>query len=126
MGPRSLPALRASGAARFASLALKELQGGFTNLTPERVALPGLRFTVAFMLSYKGSPLGVIAYVDDEGSPVLLCIIANQAPDAPIRSERRDGLSLASWSRGGRSHLVMGPIPEERALAFARMLETRV
>jgi hypothetical protein len=31
------------------------------NLTPERVALPGLRFTVAFMLSFGRSPLGLIA-----------------------------------------------------------------
>jgi len=112
------------------SLAAKELSAlgerVGANLTPESVALPGLRFTVAFMLSYRGSPLGVLAYVDAEGSPVLLCVIANQAPDAPIRSERRAELSLASWSRGGRSHLVIGRIPEERALAFARMLETRI
>jgi anti-sigma factor RsiW len=113
-----------------ASLAAKELSAVGervgANLTPESVALPGLRFTVAFMLSYKGSPLGVIAYVDAAGSPVLLCVIANQAPDAPIRSERRDELSLAFWSRAGRSHLVIGRIPEERALDFARTLENRV
>ena len=60
---------------------------GATNLTPENVALQGLRFTVAFMLSFRGSPLGVIAYVDPSGAPVLLCIIANHAPNAPIRSE---------------------------------------
>jgi hypothetical protein len=62
---------------------------GATNLTPENVALQGLRFTVAFMLSFRGSPLDVIAYVDPSGAPVLLYIIANHAPDAPIRSEGR-------------------------------------
>ena len=96
------------------------------NLTPENVALPGLRFTTAFMLTYQGSPLGVIAYVDPSGAPVALCIIANQAPDAPIRSERRDDLSLAWWSRSGRSHLVIGHIPEERAVALAQTLEKRI
>jgi len=96
------------------------------NLTPENVALSGLRFTVAFMLSYKGAPLGVVAYVDPSGEPVLLCIIANDAPDAPIRSERRDNLSLAWWSRGGRSRLVIGHIPEERAVALAQTLEKRI
>jgi anti-sigma factor RsiW len=95
------------------------------NLTPEGVALPGLRFTVAFMLSYKGSPLAAIAYVDAEGSPVMFCIIANEAPDAPMRSEQRGELSLASWSRGGRGYLVIGRIPEERAVAFAETLEKR-
>jgi anti-sigma factor RsiW len=96
------------------------------NLTPENVALPGLRFTTAFMLTYEGSPLGVIAYVDPSGAPVALCIIANDAPDAPMRSERRDNLSLAWWSRGGRSRLVIGRIPEERAVAFAQTLEKRI
>jgi anti-sigma factor RsiW len=96
------------------------------NLTPESVALPGLRFTAAFMLSYDGAPLGVVAYVDPSGAPVALCIIANDASDAPMRSERRDNLSLAWWSRGGRSRLVIGRIPEERAVALAQTLEKRI
>jgi anti-sigma factor RsiW len=96
------------------------------NLTPENVTLPGLRFTTAFMLSYEGAPLGVIAYVDPSGAPVLLCIIANDTPDAPIRSERRDSLALAWWSRGGRGRLVIGRIPEERAVALAQTLAKRI
>jgi anti-sigma factor RsiW len=96
------------------------------NLTPENVTLPGLRFTNAFMLSYEGAPLGVIAYVDPSGAPVLLCILADPAPDAAIRSERRGDLSLAWWSRGGRSRLVIGRIPKERAVALAQTLETRI
>jgi anti-sigma factor RsiW len=95
-------------------------------LTPESVALPALRFTVAFMLSFKGSPLGAIAYVDAEGSPVMFCIIANHEPDAPLSSERRGDLALASWSRAGRSYLVIGRIPEERAVELAKSLEKRV
>ena len=95
-------------------------------LTPEALALPGLRFTVAFMLSYKGSPLGAIAYVDPAGEPVMFCVIANQAPDAPLRSERRGELSLAFWSRSGRGYLVIGRIPEERAVALGQTLEGRI
>lgn len=96
------------------------------NLTPENVALPGLRFTTAFMLSYDQHPLGVIAYVDPSGAPVLLCILANRAPDAPIRTERRGDLSLASWSDDGRSYLVIGRIQEEQAVALAQILKPRV
>jgi anti-sigma factor RsiW len=96
------------------------------NLTPENVALPGLRFTWAFMLSYGGSPMGVLAYVDPLGAPVLLCILANGAPDAPTQSERRGDLSLAWWSRNGRSHLVIGHVPEERAVTLAQMIEKQV
>ena len=96
------------------------------NLTPENVALPGLRFTSAFMLSYGGSPMGVLAYVDPTGAPILLCILANGAADAPTQSERRGDLSLAWWARNGRSHLVIGHVPEERAVALAQMIEKRV
>jgi hypothetical protein len=96
------------------------------NLTPENIDLPGLRFTVAFMLSQGGYPLGVIAYVDPTGAPVLLCVLANRPPDTPIRSERRGDLSLTSWSDDGRSYLVIGRIPEERAVALAQILKPRV
>jgi anti-sigma factor RsiW len=96
------------------------------NLTPETVALPGLRFTTAFMLSHAGHPLAVIAYVDPSGSPVLFCIHANHAPDAPMQSERRGDQSLAWWVRNGRGHLVIGHIPEERAVALAQTLEKRI
>ena len=96
------------------------------NLTPTNVALPGLRFTAAFMLSYEGAPLGVIAYVDPSGAPVLLCILANGAPDGSTQSERRGDLSLAWWSRNGRSHLVIGRIGEDQALTLAQTLEKRI
>ena len=96
------------------------------NLTPDTIALPDLRFATAFMLSHGGYPMGVIAYVDPTGAPVLLCVLANRASDAPIRSERRGDLSLASWSDDGRSYLVIGRIPEERAVALAQILQPRV
>jgi anti-sigma factor RsiW len=104
--------------------AIRARVGG--NLTPDTIALPSLRFAIAFMLSHGGYPLGVIAYVDPTGAPVLLCVLANRASDAPIRTERRGDLSLASWSDEGRSYLVIGRIPEDRAAALAQILEPRV
>ena len=95
-------------------------------LTSETVSRPGLRFESADLLSYDGAPLGEIAYVDAHGSPVLFCVIANRAADGPVRSERRDDLSLASWSHGGRSYRVIGRMPEARVVELARTLEKRV
>jgi anti-sigma factor RsiW len=95
-------------------------------LTPQAVSLPGLRFTVAFMLAHQGAPLAAIAFVDASDEPVLLCIIDNHAPDAEMRSERRGELSLASWSRGGRGYLVIGRIPQAQAAALAGMLKERI
>ena len=43
-----------------------------------------------------------------------------------MRSERRGNLSLAFWSRGGRSYLVIGRMPTEQAVDLAQTLEKRV
>ena len=94
-------------------------------LTPEGVALPGLRFASADILSYDGAPLGEIAYVDAHGSPVLFCVIANGGADAPNRSEKRGDLALSSWSDGGRGYLVIGRAPEDRVAEFAQTLKAR-
>ena len=95
------------------------------DLTPENVTLPGLDFKVAFNLSYEGAPLGEIAYVDSTGAPVLFCVIDNKEADAPLRSEKRDQFSLASWSRKGLSYVVIGRIPEQRVSELAHTLVTR-
>ncbi len=109
------------------ALELSALSGQVgVNLTPGKVTLPGLRFTTAFILSYDGSPLGEIAYVDDTDAPVVFCVIADERADAPIRTERRGEFSLAEWSRGGRGFLVVGRMPKERAAELAQTLQTRI
>ena len=97
-----------------------------TALTPDRVAIPGLRFKTTQMLSYDGAPLGEIAYVDAHGAPVLFCIIANGGADAPTRSERRGEYSLTSWSHAGRAYMVIGRLPKQQIADLARTLEERL
>jgi anti-sigma factor RsiW len=94
-------------------------------LTPESVALSGLRFESAYLLSYDGAPLGEIVYVDAHGSPVLFCVIANGGADTPNRSENRRDLALSSWSHGGRGYLVIGRAPGEQVAELAQALKTR-
>jgi anti-sigma factor RsiW len=95
-------------------------------LTPEKLALPGLRFTTAFILSYDGSPLALIAYVDPQGVPVLFCIIANGASNAPARTEQHGDFSLVDWSRDGHGFLVIARRPAEQVAEWAQMLEKRI
>ncbi len=92
-------------------------------LTPKTIAAPGLEFKAAFLLGYDGAPLGEIAYVDPSGEPVLLCVLAEAAPDAPISLERRGGYALASWARGGREFLVIGRLPDAQIAGYAHALE---
>ena len=119
--------LKPDSAQQAAELKAVGAMVGKATLTPENVALPGLRFTWAFMLSYGGSLDGRPGLCRSLGRfPVLLCILANGAPDAPTQSERRGDLSLAWWSSNGRSHLVIGHVPEERAVTLAQMIEKQV
>ena len=96
-----------------------------TTLTPEDVAIPGLRLKTAQILAYDGAPLVEIAYVDGQGAPVLFCIIANGEADASTHAERRGDYSLASWSRAGRGYLVIGRLSGQQVAEFARALERR-
>ena len=96
-----------------------------TALTADRVAIPGLRFKTAQILSYDGAPLGEIAYVDAKGAPVLFCIIANGGADAQARSQRLGEYSTTSWSHAGRGYLVIGRLSEQETADLARTLERR-
>ena len=95
------------------------------DLTPDKVAVPGLRYRTAFNLSYDGAPLAEIAYTEVGGAPVLFCVIANGKPDAPPRTVAREGLSYVTWSRAGRSYMFVAHMPDQQVADLAQTLTTR-
>jgi anti-sigma factor RsiW len=95
------------------------------DLTPDKVAVPGMRYRAAFNLAYDGAPLGEIAYTDAGGAPALFCVIANGKPDAPARTVVREGLSYVTWSRGGRDYMFVAHMPEQRVADLAQTLAGR-
>ncbi|HZZ62804.1 MAG TPA: hypothetical protein VFE63_16850 [Roseiarcus sp.] len=95
------------------------------DLAPEKVAVPGLRYRAALNFGYEGDALAEIAYTDAGGAPVLFCVIANGEPDAPPRTVTREGLSYVAWSRGGRSYMFVGRMPEQRVAELAQTLVAR-
>ncbi len=94
-------------------------------LTPENTAVHGLRFRVAFNLAYDGKPLAEVAYTDASGEPVLFCVIATGNPDAPPRNVAREGLSYATWSRGGKSYMFVARMPKRQVADLAHTLVAR-
>ena len=64
--------------------------------------------------------------VDATGAPVLFCVIANGAANAPTRTEKRGEFLLADWSRGGHGFLVIGRKPSEQIAEWAQTLEKRI
>ena len=76
------------------------------DLTPEKVAVPGLRYRVALNFSYDGDALAEIAYTDAGGAPVLFCVIANGKPDAAPRADQaRRALLCHLVARGTQLHV---------------------
>ncbi len=95
------------------------------DFTPDKLAVPGLRYRTAFNLSYDGAPLAEIAYTHAGGEPVLFCVIANGESDAPPRTVAREGLSYVAWSRGGRSYMFVAHMPEQQVADLAQTLAAR-
>ena len=95
------------------------------DITPDKAAVPGLRYRTALNFAYDGAPLGAIAYTDATGAPALLCVIADGEPNAPPQAVARDGLSYVTWSRGGRSYMFVAHMPEQQVADLAKMLVSR-
>jgi anti-sigma factor RsiW len=95
------------------------------DLAPDSVAVSGLRYRTALNLSYEGSPLGEIAYTDSDGEPALFCVIADGKPDAPARTVAHEELSYVTWSKGGRSYMLVARMPEQKVADLAQPLVSR-
>jgi anti-sigma factor RsiW len=94
-------------------------------LTLDRITLANLQFKDAQIFNYDGAPLGQLAYVEPGGGPVLFCVIRNLQPDAPIRMEKREGFTVASWAREGRGYMLIGRLPTDQVAALAESLTRR-
>jgi anti-sigma factor RsiW len=95
-------------------------------LSPDRVALPDLAFRRAQLFEYDGTPLGQIAYLDPQNGPVALCIFAAGEADAAPRTEQREGLNIAYWSRNGRAFMLIGRVGLSRLQELAGILSARL
>ena len=94
-------------------------------LTPENTAVTDLRFRVAFNLAYDGKPLAEVAYTDAKGDPAAFCVTADGASTAPLRIEKGDGVSYATWSKDGKSYMLVARLPEAQVAELARPLQSR-
>jgi len=112
-----------------AALASVELKGVSDKvgvaLTPENTAVKDLRFRVAFNLAYDGAPLAEVAYTDARGEPAAFCVISNGEKSSPLRTEARNGVSYATWSKDGKSYMLVARMPEAQVAELAQPLAAR-
>jgi hypothetical protein len=45
---------------------------------------------------------------------------------SPLRTEARDGVSYATWSKDGKSYILIARMPEAQVAELARPLEGRL
>jgi anti-sigma factor RsiW len=94
-------------------------------LSTERLTFAGLTLKRAEVFSYDGMPLTEVLYVDAQGGPLALCIIANGKPDASFQQEQRKGLNIVYWQSGERGFLVIGRSPPSQLLDQAKTIDQR-
>ncbi|WP_029353370.1 hypothetical protein [Bosea sp. 117] len=100
------------------------------DLAPGLVTLPGLTLKRSQLFDYDGLPLAQIAYVDDAGEPVALCVVkasgsSGAKAEAPSFEELH-GLNVYHWSAGRHGFMVAGRIAPERLRAMAEQLQARL
>jgi hypothetical protein len=93
-------------------------------LDPDRLSVGELTPRRAQMLQYDGAPLAQIGYVDGQ-IPLAFCVIKDGEKDAPLSLANKEGLTTASWAKGGRGFMLIGNLPADRIDALARALQER-
>lgn len=97
-----------------------------TTLDQKSVAIASADFKAARLLSYDDKPLGQILYLDPRYGPLALCITRAEGDEEAPASERRLGLNIAHWSRGGLSYMLIGRNPPADLEHLADGLATRL
>ncbi|MCC0029363.1 MAG: anti-sigma factor [Brucellaceae bacterium] len=96
------------------------------DLTREQVALPDISLERTVLYSYDGMPLAQIAYLDPAAGPLAFCIVSGIEGEQPLMAERRAGMNIVFWSKGGLGYLVIGHGSSDRLAQFASLLSGRI
>lgn len=95
-------------------------------LTPEAVAIPGIDFKRAILLTYDDKPLAQIAYLDPESGPMALCITPSDTGAAAPDMENRRGMNVVYWSDAAHAFMLIGHLPIDRMKALADDMRGRL
>jgi len=87
-------------------------------LTLAAVQIPGVSLKNARLLRYDGRQLGQLTYLDADSGPLALCIIDGEGNE-PMRTERRGGMNVAFWARGGHRFMLIGHAAMSTVSAWA-------
>ena len=86
--------------------------------------IPGLTLRRAQVLGYEGNALIQIAFTDQNGAPVALCLMAGD--DGTAGSAELAGLATYSWGAGDRQYVLVAPLPVDQVEAFAQSIRAEL
>ena len=112
--------------ARAAGLANASRRVGL-ELTEDLLAVEGMVFQRAQVLSYEGSPLIQVAYLTDDGMPVAFCIMRQGGSQGSLPEGRTlAGLAASTWQAGEHAFILIGPVGAEVLANHAKVLSERL
>lgn len=79
-------------------------------LTIPDLSTQKLEFKRGQLLDSNGKTLIQLAYLPENGRPVALCILRNNAPDALPKAGESRGLPYVTWANSGLSYVIIGKI----------------
>lgn len=111
-------------AGRAPGLALASERIGL-DLTEGMLAVEGLSFQRAQVLSFEGQPLVQVAYLTDDGAPVAFCLMKGKG-DSVLESAEISGLNATVWSQGDHRYVLIGPVDTGLLRQTAGVLSQRL
>ena len=94
------------------------------SLDPLRVS-KDVTYKRAQVLGHKGTALAQLAFLTSTGEPMALCIIRRNGRDSTKPTiDTMEGLSAASWSKGGYEYLLIGGRDQELISRLANQFST--
>lgn len=84
----------------------------------------GLAFKRIQRLGFRDLPLLQMVFLPERGNPAALCVLPSKQGDAPLSVRRLEGLSVATWQRGGLAHVFAADMSLAQATVIAEKLVT--
>ncbi|MEL6216422.1 MAG: hypothetical protein AAFQ99_12195 [Pseudomonadota bacterium] len=102
---------------------LRQIEATFGLRTEvERLSEIGLQFRFSRILDFNGKPLGQLAFVDQNNTPMFYCIIASAKPDGEPKLEVVQDQQMVHWVDGQIGHLIIGRQDFENLEKIAQLL----
>ncbi len=80
----------------------------------------------SFSVKFGAQPLAQLAYLYQDEVPIAFCIVWLGESDRVARNEKRSGLNIVHWAKGGYSLMLVGDLSLDKLNDMAQDLEGKL